>query len=345
MQALPAIPALLGLLWPVVAPPPAHAAQAPPGVEVRVSADPRVATVGDLIRIDILVTAPQGYRVQVPDPGRRIASFDVLEFLPGPTVPLGKGEPPAAAEGPAPSAGAALHRARLVAALYRTGEFEFPPLQIVLRDPAGKETTVASPPVRVQIRSVLAAGDQQLKDLRKQADIPEPLRWPMWLGALAGLVAILAAIYWLRRRTRVPVAPAAAAPQMMDPLEAAEAELRGLLGSRLLEKGHVKQFYVSLADVVKKMLEAGYGIQALEKTSLEILEELREEAVNHPRGRDLEEIASLMAGCDLVKFARYIPGEQENGAAVGSAFRILEACRKTRSTPPAPLLESVPETS
>jgi hypothetical protein len=346
LRATQASAALVGLLWLALATPGGTAAQPPAGVDVRVSAEPQKATVGDLIRIDILVTAPKGFAVQVLDPGRRVAAFDVLEFFPVSAASSDKkGEPEPAAEGSESPRGSVFHRARIVVAIYKTGEFEFPPLSIILRDPNGKETTVASTPVKVQIQSVLAVGDEQLKDLRKQVDIPEDFRWRLWLGALAALLAILAAVYWLRRRSAAPAAPATGEPHAVDPLEAAEAELRELLGSRLLEKGFVKEFYVSLADVVKKMLEAGYGIQALEKTSAEILEELRQESSQHPRGRDLEEIAGLLTACDMVKFARYIPGEREHGASAESALKILEACRKMRSAPPAPLLATVPETS
>jgi hypothetical protein len=336
---------LVGATWAISAPSLRAAVQAPAGVEVRVSADPQIATVGDLIHIDILVTAPEGFAVQVPDPGHRIASFDVLEFFPGPDVPREKEEPADASEEPGHGVGTSVHRARIVAAIYRTGEFDFPALRITLRDPGGKETAVESTPVRVEIRSVLGADDQQLKDLRNQAEIPGPFRWKLWLGALAALLAVLAAVYWLRRRRRAPAATVRASPPAPDPLDAAEAELRELVGGKLLEKGLVKQFYVTLADVVKKMLEAGYGVQALEKTSLEILEALPREESNRLRDQDLEEIAGLMVSCDLVKFARYIPGEQENGTAVESAFRILQVCRHARSVPPAPLMESVPETS
>jgi len=181
---------------------------------------------------------------------------------------------------------------------------------------------------------VLTDKDQDLKDLKKQAEIHEPVRWIFWL-ALALLLALLAALawWWWQRRRRAPELRLPAQPQM-DPLSLVEAELRDLLARRLIENGFVKRFYVALSEIAKKILEAGYGIQTAEKTSSEILESLRNGGCVAPSG-NLRHIEELLLACDLVKFAKYVPSGPENEAAVKNTVQILEACRKQRETPPA----------
>jgi hypothetical protein len=299
----------------------AVSAQLPSGVSLQIEANPQRATVGDPLQIDISLTTPKGYEVQIPDPGRRIGDFDVLQFFPGPQVQDQHAPPPA---------DGSVYRARIVAAVYRTGEFEFPPLSIVLRDPARRETTVMSPAVKIRIESVLSEGAQDLKDLKKQVEIAEPVRWWPYFGLAAILLAALAVLYWFKRQQKHPLPVLPAAPQR-DPLELAEEELRALLGRGLLEKGLVKQFYVALTDVTKRVLEAGYKTQTLEKTTSEIVENLRQSVPGGSGASSLERIETFLISCDLVKFAKYIPSTSENDEAVKEAFEILGECRKARA--------------
>lgn len=289
----------------------------PPGVEIVVEARPQRATVGDPIRFEVRIAAPPGYRIEVPDPGRRIGDFDVIEYLP---------EVPEPRQGQEAGRAGVMRRCAVIAAIYRTGEFEFPSLPVVLHDPGGAEIRTAGPPARIRIESVLGQNDRSLKDLKPQVEIPAPFPWLPYLAA-AALLAISAALAWrLRRRRRAPP-PALPAAAHADPLELAEAELRALRDRGAPEPARVKPFYVALADIVKKILEAGYGIQTSEKTTSEIVAGLR----GSLPGAGLERIENLLLACDYVKFARYVPSAPEHEAALASAWEILAECRKARA--------------
>jgi hypothetical protein len=307
----------------------------PPGVEIKIKARPLKATVGDRIQIDLDFTLPQGYQLQFPSLPEQLGEFTILETLPGPVMP----PPPAGEKSPAATESAATqipgtlhHQARIVAAVYRTGEFEFPAVTIALRDAEGRQFEVATPTVKIEIASVLDEKDLNLRDLKKQADIEEAFRWLLWitLGVLAAAL-ILLAWWWLKRRRR-PVFLPSALPDA-DPLDLAEAELRELLGRGLLDKGIVKPFYVRLSEIMKKALEASYGIQTIEKTTSEIIAALvnpTEAGASSPEPASLELVETLLLSCDMVKFARYIPSRAETDEAVNKAFQILLECRAHR---------------
>ncbi len=310
---------------------------APPGVEVRIHAEPEKATIGDPIRIDFDIALPQGYEVRLPNLGTSEGDFSILQVFPGPTVPEpapASGQPPAKASGTPVQPGH--YRARIVAAVYKTGEVTFPSLQLTLRDPSGRETPLPSPPVKVQIQSVLTDKDQTLKDLKKQAEIPEPSRWLLW--AALGLLALLMAglVWWLYRRRARRAAVPYSGPQL-DPLELAEAELRDLAARGLLEKRMVKQFYVALSDIVKRVLEAGYDIVAVEKTTDEILEGLRAQDSPPVAREELDCVALFLGACDLVKFAKFTPSQTENEDSVKSAYRVLALARNRRAARAVPV--------
>ncbi len=317
--------------------------QLPPGVHIKTDVQPHEATVGDPIRITLDLSLPRGDQIRLPELGGQIGDFTVLEFHPGPAIPgvTGESEPPASRDRTEPE-GTTHHYAIIVVAVYKTGDFTFPALPMMLRSPDGKETTLASPEIEIRINSVLAQNDSILKDLKKQADIQESKRWLVWLG-IALLVAGLAILVWWLWRRRPVFPPIMKAAQRINLLEQAESELRTLVSRGLLEKGQVKPFYVALSDIVKDMLEGGYGVHTVEKTTAEIMEELSS-APTYSRVRngtistapDLDLISRLLSTCDLVKFARHLPAQDESDTAVRQAWDLLDACKRFKASLSAP---------
>ncbi|NWG14219.1 MAG: hypothetical protein HXY20_11860 [Acidobacteria bacterium] len=311
------------------------AQESPPGVAIRADAQPGKATVGDPIRIEITATLPEGLRASVaPVPGQ-LGEFTVLEFQDGRAI----GKSGAPRRTGAPMAGPHV-LARISVALYRPGEFEFPSLPVVLRTADGKEYSAVSPPVKVQILSVLGPQDDKLKGLKRQAEIEEPGRWLYWLGlVLLPLLAIFIA-WLLRRRRRRPFLRQTSAP-CLDPFASAEAELRDLLSRGFLERGQIKHFYVALTEIVKRVIEAGYGIPTTEKTTSEIMDMLSRHPDAGEPANDSARIESFLIACDLVKFARYVPPAAENELAVREAFDLLEQCRQRAGRAAPALAEEV----
>jgi len=308
----------------------------PPGVEIRTRAQPQNATVGDPITIDFDITLPRGYTTRAPNMAGQIGEFAVLQFYPGPVVP-GSEAISAAKPSGAGKEEQSHYRARAVVALYKPGEYNFPPVNFELQDPSGKTVALVSEPMAVRIRSTVTDKDHELKDLKKQADIAEPIRWVLWLAI--GLAFLIAAcpLWWWWRRRGARFAPVTAALPRLDPLQLAESELRDLLGRGLLEKGLTKQFHVLLSEIAKRSLEAGYGIQTFEKTSAEIMDELSTNDTRTVSRDETDRIRSLLVACDLVKFAKHLPSRPETDTSVKLAFEIIEACKRRRAAQAAPV--------
>jgi hypothetical protein len=290
-----------------------------PEVKVDIKATPEKATVGDPITLRLDIQYPKGYQVMLPKLGSQVGDFAVLDFPPAKVTNTGQG----GAQSPSKC------EAQIVVALYKPGDFEFPPLEIALRGADGSENKVSSPPAKITIQSVLAEQDKNLRQLKRQAEIQAPVRWVMWL-LIAALVLILAVIgIWLWRRRRRPKPQRAAEPDA-GPIALAESDLRDLLRRGLLENGLTKQFYISLSEIVRRILEAGFQIQTLEKTTSEILEELKLAGDGKGSGKNLVAIESVLRECDLVKFAKYLPSQPESKAAVESAFEILALAKEMK---------------
>ena len=83
-----------------------------------------------------------------------------------------------------------------------------------------------------------------------------------------------------------------------------------------------KPFCILVSDTIRAYLEERFNFHAPERTTEEFLHELR--------GTDLlsaeqkEKLGEFLECCDLVKFAKYEPGEPELRDLHGSALRLVE---------------------
>jgi len=285
---------------------------------------PEIAAIGDPLQIDLDIAAPEGYRVKVTEPEPQMGDFAILEFFPELTVNE-QGIP----QEPIPTGTLQHHRVRIVAAVYKTGEFIFPPFPIKLQTPDGEEITLSSPPLNIEIQSILIDKNPELIDLKKQAEISEPVRWILWLS-IALAASFLGTIIWYywRKRRRLPVSYSP--EQIQNLLDLAEADLKELLSRGLPENGMVKQFYVLLSEIVKRILESGYEIHTAEQTTSEIMDSVHRRSDLEKENR--ERIESFLIRCDVVKFAKYVPSTAEHEAVSKDALQILEEVKAVVSS-------------
>jgi len=288
------------------------------GAELTVEADKVAATVGDPVELTVRLIVPADAEVRSFAPDEGLAGLNILDRSVDPAVKREDGR---------------LEQVlRFRIAAYDLDGIEVPALQATVVEAGGGETTLASSPLNIVIASVLAEDDSDPSDIKSPAFMPVSRIWP-WL--LLAVLLLAAGAWWLWRRRRtdaeeisaVPAAP----PQPAHVV--AYAELERLLSSGMLERGGVKEFYIELAEILKRYFEARFGIDTFERTSNEILEELRSARVSI---KVKTTTAEFFVGCDLVKFARFHPSSDETRSTVERAYRIIDETKPV----PAPPVES-----
>jgi len=90
----------------------------------------------------------------------------------------------------------------------------------------------------------------------------------------------------------------------VPPFDMAMQNLKKLDEARLLKNGNVKEYYVRLTDILRKYIEDELGIPAMESTTFEIMETLRNKDISKDTKEKIEE---LLKESDFVKFAKYEP--------------------------------------
>jgi hypothetical protein len=298
------------------APPPSEGASP---LSVEVLADRTAVTVGDPVRLT--------FRMRHP-PGVAIVSFDADRSLAGLTL-LDQVE-----AGPRALEDGRVEEARILTlAAYETGTKEIAPVRIVYRDAGGREGSVSTAPVTVEVASVLAAGQTEPADIKPPVAMPERAIWP-WVALAALLVGAAIAVLWWRRRRRGAVAAAAAPPEPPRPAhEIAYAELERLLASGMIERGEIKLFHIELAEIVRRYIGGRYRIDTFERTTFEILAALH---VARLPIAVTTMAAELLGTCDLVKFAKYLPDQDETRRTVERAYRLVDETRVAPAPAAAP---------
>jgi len=91
------------------------------------------------------------------------------------------------------------------------------------------------------------------------------------------------------------------------------------------EKRKIKEYYFEITDVIRKFLGSHYHIDTLDKTSLEIIEELER------MERDFDKVKKVdryFSDCDLVKFAKLQPGLADMKQKKTESENIVKECGK-----------------
>ena len=314
---------------------PAVPARTPSGEEAPVRAqavpDRTKATVGDRILVTVTVTHPPNVTVSPPSPVMESGSTLLLEQVQG-AAPREKEKP---AEKGTPL-GVVRELFLFHAQAFETGTTSLPAFRVDWQGSGGKAGSVSTESVPLEIVSVLKGPGEEPADIKPPAELPPP-PFPWKAAGIAALALSLlgAAFYLWHRRRRPPGAgPEAPAVPSVPPHERAYRELEQLLASHLLRDGKIKEFHVELAEIIKRYLAGRFGIETLERTSEEVIEEMKRVRVGTASTGLVRE---FLAETDLVKFARHFPAEEEVRLTVDRAYRLVDQTKLVVSPPPSPV--------
>ena len=163
-----------------------------------------------------------------------------------------------------------------------------------------------------QTSSLAAVND--IRDIKPPIEIHSGWEWLWWaLGALA--LFVIATLVWRhihKRMTRVSIVP---------PVPA-HVRAKQKLEEALAFISQPKEFCVLVSDTIRFYLEERFQFRAPERTTEEFLRELGETVLLSPEQK--ESLGNFLENCDLVKFAKYEPRENELRELHGAAVKLVE---------------------
>jgi hypothetical protein len=161
---------------------------------------------------------------------------------------------------------------------------------------------------------VPAGATNQLRDIKPPVVIPNGWLLLFWVvGALvAAALLYLAWRQWKKHHDRVPV------EEVIPP----HIRARRKLEAALALIGQPREFCVMVSDTIRIYLEERFEFHAPDRTTEEFLHELKQTDRLTPDQK--ESLGEFLNQCDLVKFARYEPGEPELRDLHASGMRLVE---------------------
>lgn len=303
----PAILALIGLC--IIAGPSLQAQEPADGPTLRGMVEEGEWTVGDRIGLTLILEHSSGLEAALPGVENQLGPFQVRDFEDGGRRTLENG------------------RVEQVwqywITAFETGDLMVPPVTVALTGSADGTLTVSSGAVAVTIQTVLAEGEEpeDIADLRPAAHVPYnfiPLiLWSLIaFGLLVGLLWLRAR--WLTNRRQNALRDEAS---RIPPRELAIRELQRLTASDLLKHDRFKEFYIAITGIIDRMLFGALGVPTVERTSWEILRDIRELV---PGTKLVRVAGDFFDACDRVKFARHQPGDAENSSIIAAAYHLVD---------------------
>ncbi|MBE2197304.1 MAG: hypothetical protein IAE79_01760 [Anaerolinea sp.] len=262
-------------------------------ITLTITADPPQLTVGDVVTLTVTAVHPTGARVLWPAWGETWGDLEIRGQRPSSTITHDDGTEATTQT--------------LFATLWTPGDYLTPPLTVTVSLADGEVAAVTADPIPLTVLSVLTADDLTLRDIKPQASLESPPRWPWLLGGLLTAALLAAAGYWAWRRwPRQPQATAVPLPALDNrlPHEIALDELARIAALNLPAQSRFKEQYTLVSDALRRYLEAAFALPALDRTTAEIRHEIRH-APMPPEAQT--QLLVLLADADLVKFAQVTP--------------------------------------
>ena len=197
-----------------------------------------------------------------------------------------------------------------------------PALPISVARASGEVATMCTHEHHITIEDPTA----ETPDPQPHGNPPGRVQREEWTALKRGLlysaagVALGALVAWLFIRWLKRPRPAPPPPPPRPPWEVAFEKLDEVRHAGLLATQRFSEYYDRVGDAVRQYFGARYGFDGLECTTDEMLAELRRSAL---AGIPLEEVALFLQQCDLVKFARMTPSEDDCQQALGDAELIV----------------------
>ncbi|MFA5975278.1 MAG: hypothetical protein WC859_03840 [Elusimicrobiota bacterium] len=271
---------------------------------------PSTARLGDLVALDIRVTHPPELIIDSPSFTRSLGEFEVYSST---TLPAERG------------ATKWVDHFQAQLQCFATGPQLLPGVEVPWRDPMGHVSRLKTPEMTVTIEEV-PPGPKDKGDIRGIKGVIGPVAASPWWWLLGAVVIGVGAFVLWKKRKRVLAGPPPPAP--VPPDEAALQKLREIEATGWLEAGKIKEFYIALSDIVRAYLEGAFHVQALERTTNELLRDLRKKP-DFPGVHQMT-VKEFLEDCDLVKFAKFRPDASEARRQLAVAIKFVEETRALR---------------
>ncbi|MBQ4006242.1 MAG: cell wall anchor protein [Muribaculaceae bacterium] len=214
----------------------------------------------------------------------------------------------------------------LILQAFDSGLYVLPPVAYVV----GRDT-FESNPLSLKVLPVPVDTTQDIIGIKPVEGVPFKLfdwvpdfisdYWWAWLAGLA-LIAfgIFAYYHWYKKGIN-PLKPV---KKRLPPYEEAMLALTTLKSRNLWQNGQEKEYFTGLTDILRVYIDRRFGINAVEMTSSQIMDKIKQNKEAHIANDQLKEVLEI---ADFVKFAKMHTLADDNEIAYQRAVNFVEATK------------------
>ncbi|MBN1625805.1 MAG: DUF4381 family protein [Deltaproteobacteria bacterium] len=270
-------------------------------------ADKSSMTIAERLNLTIRVIVDEEYEVTMPDLTGRLEQFGIVDWHTTQPELLDN------------------NKKRItrtyVLEPFLSGDYTIPPMEAQFyKESVGDADThsISTSELTVKVNSLLPEDIKEMKLHDIRPPVPYPTDYRKWILIAGGVLLLTAAgifaWFYYKRRARTVDAHAV----MLTPHEIAYRELDELASEGLAEKGEIKPYYQRVSGILRRYIENRFGLRAPEQTTEEFLAGLDRSSGLPENFKPL--LRTFLRHCDLVKFAEFMPGQEES-------LRAFESCR------------------
>lgn len=213
---------------------------------------------------------------------------------------------------------------------YDTGEYIIPPFPVAFFETKDRSdfNYIEAPEQAIYVQSIFlndSVINAEPKPIKGLKNVNREINW--WLWGLLGLAALLIigslVWYFFLRKEIIP-------EKVITPLEAHEIALKELNKIKDFSSEdlyEINQFYTDLSMILRRYLEHRFNFSAVEQTTTELRDSLRNIDI---LSSDYDKLIELLPKADMVKFAKEIPPSDEFKADYAS---IEEFVKRSKFVP------------
>ncbi len=229
-------------------------------------------------------------------------------------------------------------RKRYTMAAFDEGNYSLGRAQVLYADKNIVDTLYSDDSLRLVVGTFqIDSTSHAIFDIKPQRKMP--LRFGEFSGYLLwGLLALVLIalgvwgfVVWLHKHGRKFADIFKPAPPLPPHIVAITA-LEKLHNEKLWQSNRHKQYYSGLSDILRTYIAGRYGIGAMEMTTDEIVDALKDIELPQKSAMDL---VAVLRDSDLVKFAKAMPEADENESAYNKAYYFVEETKPVEEQPAA----------
>jgi hypothetical protein len=280
-------------------------------------ADNSSIKIGEQFKLILEAQAPTGYKFSFPQVADTITKLEIIDRSKIDTAVLQDKK-------------LYSYKQVLTVTCFDSGYYPIPPFTFSYQQPGDTAThTAETEALLISVQGIAVDTAQNIRDIKMPLKVPfsfaEAL--PYILAGIGAILLVLLVIYLKKKFRKKEVAKPAIVIPKRPPHEIAMEELKKLENERLWQQGLIKQYHSRLTDIIRTYIEHRFGIIAMEMTTGEIMQSVKNMNFDSSAA---EKLSHLLTLADMAKFAKVLPLPGENEMSMQQSYEFISVTKEMK---------------